>query len=78
MSQRKSSWEWNRDRWGYDGVYLHEDKLVWFTHKHNPHGGGGAATQGFDHFLEHGPSQNPPLEILTEIRAAVEAMVKDN
>lgn len=78
MNVTKKSWEWNKDRWGYDGVHTHEGKLVWFTHKHNPHGGGGACSQEFKHFLEHGPSQSPPSEILAEIQKAVEELVKES
>ncbi|MEC5129651.1 hypothetical protein VSU19_23015 [Verrucomicrobiales bacterium BCK34] len=72
----KQSWEWNKDRWGYDGVHTHEGKLVWFTHKHNPHGGGGACTQGFRDFLENGPKVSAPSEVLVELRASVEALLK--
>ena len=78
MSTTKSSWEWNKDNWGYDGVHTHNGNLCWFTHKHNPHGGGGASNQSFEHFLEHGPQQRPPADILAEIQKAVEELVKES
>lgn len=73
----KKNWQWNEDRWGYDGVHLDTGELLWYTHKHNPHGGGGARGQSLEHFIEHGPACSIPGELLVEVRAAVEQLVKE-
>lgn len=78
MSSGKREWQWNEDRWGYDGVHTYEGNLLWFTHKHNPHGGGGARGQSFKEFLENGPIVEPPPEMLAEIREVVENLIKDS
>lgn len=78
MSATKRSWEWNKDRWGYDGVDVYSGELRWFTQKYNPHHGGGARTQTFEHFLEHGTSESLPSETLAEIQKVVEGLVNES
>lgn len=66
-SPLKQEWRWNVTQWGYDGVHTFEGHLVWFSHSHNPHAGGGASTQGFAEFLQKGPAHAMPDLILIEL-----------
>jgi hypothetical protein len=74
-SLNKKEWIWNEDQYGYEGVHLYEGQVLWFTHTHNPHGGGGANGQSFEDFLENGASNFIPGEFLPELYAAVEYLV---
>lgn len=71
----KKEWTWNEDNYGYEGVHLYEDEVLWFTHTHNPHGGGGANGQSFEDFLANGASNFIPGEFLPELYAAVKYLV---
>lgn len=68
-------WRWAETSWGYEGVHTYEGKLLWFSHSHNPHAGGGALEQSFESFLASGPTvqgeARPPDEILIKICQAV-------
>ena len=71
----KKEWTWNEDQYGYEGVHLYEGQVLWFTHTHNPHGGGGANGQSFEDFLANGASNFIPGEFLPELYAAVTYLV---
>ncbi|MDA7920236.1 hypothetical protein N9B73_00650 [Verrucomicrobiales bacterium] len=77
MSSGKQDWQWNEDRWGYDGVHLYTAELLWYTHKHNPHGGGGAASQSLSSFLENGPRCSTPPEVPAELKEAVKHLINE-
>ncbi len=50
------TWTWDEKEEGYQGVQILEGKLLWFTHRENPHSpSAGAAFQEFDDFLKNGP-----------------------
>ena len=70
----KKEWTWNEDQYGYEGVHLYEGQVLWFTHTHNPHGGGGANGQSFEDFLTNGASNFIPGEFLPELYDAVKIL----
>jgi hypothetical protein len=70
----KREWSWGREGfWGEDGVRIEGNHLLWYTHPYNPHAGGGASEQGFEDFLERGPTHELPDEALNELYVAVKA-----
>jgi len=70
----KKEWIWNENQYGYEGVHLYEGQVLWFTHTHNPHGGG-ANGQSFEDFLANGASGSIPGEFLPELYAVVQWIV---
>lgn len=70
----RPDWRWGETVYGYEGVLIENTQLLWYSHSHNPHHGGGAHTQSFDDFLDSGPGTNLPTEaahILPDLYRAV-------
>lgn len=74
FDSNKKEWTWNEDQYGYEGVHLYEGQVLWFTHTHNPHGGGGANGQSFEDFLANGASGSLPSEYFQELYDAVSVL----
>lgn len=66
-------WNWNVNQWGYEGVSLQADGLLWYSHRHNTmDGGSGAHLQSLASFLEEGPSDKGiPEDVLGSLCRAV-------
>jgi hypothetical protein len=65
-------WNWNVRQWGYEGVTLEAEGLLWYSHSHNTMGGGGAHTQSLPSFLADGPSDSRiPEDVLSKLCQAV-------
>ena len=65
-------WQWERCQLGHNGVHTHAGKLTWYTHRHNPHdGGGGALEQTYAEFARNGPPYGlaVPAEVLAGLQA---------
>ncbi len=62
-------------QWGHEGVHTYEGQLLWYSHSHNPHAGGGALGQRYVDFLADGPPVTVPEPILREICQVVREMV---
>jgi WD40 repeat protein len=73
-SSLKREWTWNVTQWGYDGVHTFEGQLVWYSHSHNPHAGGGATTQSFTAFLQQGPAHTMPEPMLIELCQSIKIL----
>lgn len=71
----KKEWTWAVTQWGYEGVHTYEGQLLWYSHSHNPHAGGGASGQSFADFLAAGPPVAVPEPILVKICQVVRLMV---
>jgi hypothetical protein len=70
-------WTWNRNKYGHEGVHTYEGKLVWYSHKENPHAGGGASEQTFEDFLRNGPcGTGAPEKVVKELKALLKKYVK--
>lgn len=69
-------WTWDVTQWGYEGVHTYEGQLLWYSHSHNPHAGGGATAQPYADFLADGPPVAVPEPILREICQVVRQLVK--
>lgn len=76
--QAKQDWTWAVTQWGHEGVHTFEaGQLVWYSHSHNPHGGGGAAVQSYADFLENGPNRNViPEDLLIQLSQAVRQLAR--
>jgi len=63
------NWRWNETGEGHEGVKIENAKLLWYSHRENPHSTGiGARYQSFDSFLENGPDiSDVPQSIQEEI-----------
>lgn len=72
----KKEWTWDVTQWGYEGVHTYEGQLLWYSHSHNPHAGGGAHGQSYADFLAAGPSVAVPEPILVEICQMVRLLVE--
>ena len=78
INTNKKEWTWNHNSVGYEGVHLYEKQVLWFTHTHNPHGGGGANGQSFEDFLANGAACFIPNEFRLELYEAVKRLAGDN
>ncbi|MBX0327214.1 hypothetical protein K2Z83_05910 [Oscillochloris sp. ZM17-4] len=74
--QARHEWSWDVTQWGYKGVHTYEGCLLWFSHSHNPHAGGGASEQSFARFLKDGPAHPIPEPQLVELCHAVRALAE--
>ncbi|NNJ09758.1 WD40 repeat domain-containing protein [Chloroflexales bacterium ZM16-3] len=72
----RREWTWGATQWGYEGVHSYEGCLLWFSHSHNPHAGGGASEQSFASFLKDGPAQPIPDHLLIEVAQSVRALAE--
>lgn len=72
----QQEWTWDVTQWGHEGVHTYEGQLLWYSHSHNPHAGGGAAGQQYADFLANGPPVAVPEPILREICQVVRQLVK--
>lgn len=70
----RREWTWDVTPSGYEGVHTYEGHVVWFSHSHNPHAGGGASTQTFASFLANGPPVPLPAPLLEELCQAVRVL----
>jgi len=63
-------WKWNENEDGFEGVKIEDDRLLWFSHRENPHSPDIAARfQEFQSFLNNGPDVSEvPQKIQDEIR----------
>lgn len=77
IDPNKKEWTWNHNSEGYEGVHLYEGQVLWFTHTHNPHGGGGANGQSFADFLANGACCFIPNEFRQELYEAVKRIAGD-
>lgn len=69
----RTDWNWNVTQWGYDGVRLQAEELLWYSHSHNSmDGGGGAIAQSLPDFVAQGTRFPIPEELLAEVCRAVQ------
>jgi hypothetical protein len=68
----RNDWNWNVTQWGYEGVHLEANGLLWYDHRHNTmDGGGGATEQSYASFLVEGTTFAIPEDVLGEVCRAV-------
>lgn len=69
----RDDWNWNVNQWGYEGVSLQADGLLWYSHRHNTmDGGSDAHLQSLASFLEEGPAdKRVPEDVLGRVCRAV-------
>lgn len=66
-------WTWNVTQWGYEGVTLEAEGLLWYSHSHNTLAGGGANAQSLTSFLADGPADSTvPEDVLSKLCQAVQ------
>ena len=72
------NWEWeSKHIKGIEGVDTRKNHIIWYEHSHSQHGQGGAYTQSYEDFLEHGPHiPLPNNQILDELYDAVRALAQ--
>ncbi len=73
-------WEWDHNPWGHEGVAIEHDQrqIVWYSHRNNPHGGGGAGTVPYDEFMAKGSGyvRRTPPDALESLFDTVRYLMK--
>jgi len=79
-SNLDQDWTWNVTQWGYEGVRLEAEGLLWYSHSHNTMDGGSMANvQSLTSFLESGPAdKSVPEDVLARICRAVNLKIAEN
>ena len=66
-------WVWGQNAHGHEGMRLEgQGSMVWYSHRENPHAGGGAAYQSCIDYLLVGQSNGPPMPLEQRIEAYVQ------
>ncbi len=64
-------WTWDHNRWGHEGVCIQHShrSVLWYSHRINPHAGGGAGGASYEDFMKSGGGYHrfTPPEVLEEL-----------
>ncbi len=76
----RREWTWEHTSWGHEGVCIEHDRrrILWYSHRNNPHAGGGAGWVSYAEFLAQGASylMHTPAEVVEELYDMVRFLAK--